>query len=117
MLYHVSFPHSDGVLNPSGIRFGSGEIYTVMEQFSSKVDDSLCVGQRRPQDTDERVLLFLKMRPGHKISTELVVNIRAAIRNSLSARHVPAYIFEVNDIPVSSFFLFPLGGSRYRSIP
>jgi len=93
---------SDGVLNPSGVRFGSGEIYTVMEQFSDKVDDSLCVGQRRLQDKDERVLLFLKLRSGHKFTRELVSAIKAAIRKSLSARHVPAYIFEVSDIPVSA---------------
>ena len=93
---------SDGVLNPSGIRFGSGEIYTVMEQFSDTVDDSLCVGQRRSQDKDERVLLFLKMRDGHKLDPELVLSIKAAIRKNLSARHVPAFVFSVGDIPVSS---------------
>ncbi|KIM45283.1 hypothetical protein M413DRAFT_441964 [Hebeloma cylindrosporum] len=90
---------SDGVLNPSGVRFGSGEIYTVMEQFSDIIDDSLCIGQRRQQDKDERVLLFLKMRPGHKFTPELVMNIKTAIRKGLSARHVPAYIFETSDIP------------------
>jgi acetoacetyl-CoA synthetase len=93
---------SDGVLNPSGIRFGSSEIYSIMEQFSGKVDDSLCVGQRRPQDLDERVLLFLKMRPGHKLDPELVLSIKAAIRKGLSSRHVPAFIFEVSDIPVGT---------------
>ncbi|KAF8160731.1 acetoacetyl-CoA synthetase [Crassisporium funariophilum] len=90
---------SDGVLNPSGVRFGSGEIYTVLEQFSGSLDDSLCIGQRRAQDKDERVLLFLKMREAHAFSPELVKNIKAAIRKALSARHVPSYIFEVSDIP------------------
>ncbi|KAF4620739.1 hypothetical protein D9613_000498 [Agrocybe pediades] len=90
---------SDGVLNPSGVRFGSGEIYTIMEQFSNTVDDSLCVGQRRQHDKDERVLLFLKMRSGFKFTPQLVDEIKAAIRKGLSARHVPAYIFEVSDIP------------------
>ncbi|KAF9478796.1 acetoacetyl-CoA synthetase [Pholiota conissans] len=90
---------SDGVLNPSGVRFGSGEIYTIMEQFSGPVDDSLCIGQRRQQDKDERVLLFLKMRPGHKFTTQLVDQIKTAIRKGLSARHVPSYIFEISDIP------------------
>lgn len=94
-------PCSDGVLNPSGVRFGSGEIYTVLEQFSKVLDDSLCIGQRRAQDKDERVLLFLKMHPGQKATPVLVDQIKAAIRKSLSARHVPAYIFEIEDIPVS----------------
>ncbi|TDL24283.1 acetoacetyl-CoA synthetase [Rickenella mellea] len=90
---------SDGVLNPSGVRFGSGEIYGVMERFSKYIDDSLCIGQRRPEDKDERVLLFVKMRPSFSIAPSLEGEIRKAIRETLSARHVPAYIFEVEDIP------------------
>ncbi|KAH9839228.1 uncharacterized protein C8Q71DRAFT_503581 [Rhodofomes roseus] len=90
---------SDGVLNPSGVRFGSAEIYSVLEDFSDAVDDSLCVGQRRPQDKDERVLLFLKLRPDHPFDETLVNRIRAAIRTALSPRHVPAHIFEVDEIP------------------
>ncbi|GLB37018.1 putative AMP-binding enzyme [Lyophyllum shimeji] len=90
---------SDGVLNPSGVRFGSGEIYSVMEKFTDSLDDSLCVGQRRPQDQDERVLLFLKMRPGKKLTPDLEAQIRTEIRKALSARHVPKYIFEIEDIP------------------
>jgi len=102
---------SDGVLNPSGVRFGSGEIYSVLEIFSDSIDDSLCIGQRRPQDKDERVLLFLKMRPGYKFTPELVADITTAIRKGLSARHVPSYIFEVSDIPVRFFFFhdYPYG--------
>ncbi|KAJ7451807.1 acetoacetyl-CoA synthetase [Mycena galericulata] len=95
----VILGRSDGVLNPSGVRFGSSEIYTVLEQFTSVIGDSLCVGQRRPQDTDERVLLFLKMRPGCKLDARLVADIKSAIRKALSARHVPAFILEIEDIP------------------
>jgi len=101
-LFLPSLALSDGVLNPSGVRFGSGEIYTVLEQFTSHLDDSLCVGQRRPHDKDERVLLFLKMRAGKKLTTTLEGEIKAAIRSALSARHVPAYVFEVEEIPVSA---------------
>ncbi|KAJ7141336.1 acetoacetate-CoA ligase [Mycena epipterygia] len=90
---------SDGVLNPSGVRFGSAEIYSVLEQFSSSIRDSLCVGQCRPQDKDERVLLFLKMRPGYKLDDLLIAEIKGAIRKALSARHVPAFVLEIDDIP------------------
>ena len=76
-----------------------------MEQFSDLIDDSLCIGQRRQQDKDERVLLFLKMRSHQKFTPELVTNIKTAIRKGLSARHVPEYIFETSDIPVSCFCL------------
>lgn len=90
---------SDGVLNPSGVRFGSAEIYSVLEKFSGILEDSICVGQRRPQDIDEHVLLFVKMRAGHHFTRALEDEIRSSIRTRLSARHVPSYIFEVQEIP------------------
>ncbi|RLL95979.1 hypothetical protein CFD26_102570 [Aspergillus turcosus] len=96
---------ADGVLNPSGVRFGSSEIYQVIERdFASEVEDSLCVGQRRPSDNDERVVLFLKMKPKATFTADLVNKVRAAIRKRLSARHVPSYIFPTPDIPVTVNF-------------
>ncbi|KAI9373199.1 hypothetical protein BJX61DRAFT_398983 [Aspergillus egyptiacus] len=93
---------SDGVLNPSGIRFGSAEIYNVIEtQFATEIADSLCVGQRRPQDSDESLMLFLLMRPGYRFSKELVGRVKEAIRRALSARHVPKYVFETKEIPTT----------------
>jgi acetoacetyl-CoA synthetase len=94
---------ADGVLNPSGVRFGSAEIYSVLEAGFPMLADSICVGQRRPQDSDESVLLFLLMKPGEKFTQRLVNDIKAAIRKELSARHVPKHIFETPDIPVSYF--------------
>ncbi|KAL4969303.1 acetoacetyl-CoA synthase [Aspergillus stella-maris] len=93
---------SDGVLNPSGIRFGSAEIYNVIEtQFASEIVDSLCVGQRRPGDSDEAVMLFLLMRAGHQVSHSLVGRVKEAIQKALSARHVPKYIFGTPEIPTT----------------
>lgn len=89
---------SDGTLNPNGVRFGSAEIYNVVEPFE-QIADSLCVGQRSPIDGEERVLLFLKMAEGQKYSEDLVKEIRAKIRAALSARHVPAIILPITDIP------------------
>lgn len=95
---------ADGVLNPSGVRFGSAEIYSVIERrFAGRVADSLCVGQRRPGDADERVLLFLLMRPGERFDKGLVAQVKAAIAGDLSKRHVPAFVFETKEIPVSPF--------------
>lgn len=93
---------ADGVLNPSGVRFGSAEIYSVIERrFADRISDSLCVGQRRPTDADERVMLFLLMKPGQKFDQALVNDVKEAIRKDLSKRHVPKYIFETKEIPVS----------------
>ncbi|EAU38746.1 conserved hypothetical protein [Aspergillus terreus NIH2624] len=93
---------SDGVLNPSGIRFGSSEIYNVIDtQFTEDIVDSLCVGQRRPQDTDESVMLFLLMRPGRQFTPQLVARVKEAIRKALSSRHVPKYVFQTPEIPTT----------------
>ncbi|TQS34484.1 hypothetical protein Golomagni_05127 [Golovinomyces magnicellulatus] len=88
----------DGVLNPAGVRFGSAEIYAVTEKFSD-ILDSICVGQKREVDDDERVLLFVKMQQGKKLTKDLDEKLRTAIRAQYSPRHVPKFIFEVQDIP------------------
>ena len=92
---------ADGVLNPSGVRFGSAEIYSVIEAGFPMVADSICVGQRRPKDADESVMLFLLMKKGERFTDKLVKDVKTAIRKELSARHVPKYVFETLDIPVS----------------
>jgi acetoacetyl-CoA synthetase len=93
---------ADGVLNPSGVRFGSAEIYSVIEQhFPSEIVDSICVGQRRPKDSDESVMLFLLMRPGHKFTPKLVEEVKKKIAQHCSKRHVPRYVFETPEIPTT----------------
>ncbi|KAK6849924.1 Acetoacetate-CoA ligase [Apiospora arundinis] len=93
---------ADGVLNPSGVRFGSAEIYSVLERhFADRLADSVCVGQRRPQDTDESVMLFLLMRPGQQFNKKLVYEVKEAIKRDLSKRHVPKYVFETPEIPTT----------------
>lgn len=64
-----------------------------------EIDDSMCVGQKREVDSDERVLLFVKMKPQYAFSPELEKKLKVAIRAKYSPRHVPSYIFEVADIP------------------
>jgi acetoacetyl-CoA synthetase len=67
-----------------------------------EIADSLCVGQKINEGGDERVVLFLKMASGHVFGEPLVRQVKAAIRKELSARHVPAIILEITDIPVSA---------------
>ncbi|EAT82392.1 hypothetical protein SNOG_10057 [Parastagonospora nodorum SN15] len=94
---------SDGILKPAGVRFGSAEIYNVvLEHFAKEVADALCIGRRRESDTDETVVLFLKMNNGQELTTELVSKIKSTIKQGLSARHVPAVIDECPEIPVTT---------------
>ncbi len=68
---------SDGVLKPSGVRFGSAEIYNVLTKFfGGEVEDAVCVGRRREMDRDETVCLFVLMCDGHNFSNELRLKIQ-----------------------------------------
>lgn len=90
---------SDGTLNPAGVRFGSAEIYNIVERFE-EVEDSLCVGQQTKDG--ERVVLFLKMSNGFRFNEELVARVKSTIRQRLSARHVPEIILETKEIPYTA---------------
>lgn len=98
----VFLGRADGVLNPSGVRFGSSEIYSIIDaQFSGTIADSICVGQRRPQDNDESVMLFLMMKPGKKFTQPLVKAVKEAIRKEYGPRYVPKNVFETPEIPTT----------------
>lgn len=63
---------SDGVLKPSGVRFGSAEIYNVLTKFfGGEVEDAVCVGRRRETDRDETVCLFIVPCEGRELSDDL----------------------------------------------
>ncbi|KAK3084974.1 hypothetical protein FSP39_022234, partial [Pinctada imbricata] len=89
---------SDGVLNPNGVRFGSAEIYNVVESFK-EIQDSVCVAQRKKDLSEERVVLFLKMAPDGEFTSDLAAAVKKCIRIELSARHVPEVILPIADIP------------------
>ncbi|KAI8811564.1 hypothetical protein BJ742DRAFT_796433 [Cladochytrium replicatum] len=93
----VMLGRSDGTLNPGGVRFGSAELYNIVDTFP-EILDSLAVGQKISSD-DERVVLFLKMRDGETFSEDIASKIKAKIRSLLSPRHVPSVILPIADIP------------------
>jgi acetoacetyl-CoA synthetase len=87
---------SDAVLNPGGVRIGTSEIYRQVEQLDEIVE-SIVIGQQ--WDNDERVVLFVRLRDGAELTPELQERIRRRIRENTTARHVPARIVQVGEIP------------------
>lgn len=99
----VMLGRSDGILKPSGVRFGSAEIYNVLlKHFAEEVADALCIGRRRETDCDETVVLFLKMAEGQTFNEGLVKGIKETIKKELSARHVPGIVDKCPEIPVTT---------------
>lgn len=87
---------SDTTLNPGGVRIGTAEIYRQVETISA-VEEAIAVGQ--DIDGDQRVILFVKLRPGQVLDAALEKDIRTRIRSGASPRHVPARIIAVTAIP------------------
>ena len=92
----IIYGRSDAVLNPGGVRIGTAEIYRQAEQID-QVIESLVVGQQF--DGDVRVVLFVRLRDGIVLDSDLADAIRAKIRQNTTPRHVPARIVQVSDIP------------------
>lgn len=90
--------------NPGGIRFGSAELYDVIElcfaptntHAAHTIVDCLAVGQSIAQGSDERVILFVKLLEGQTLTEELEKKIKSEIRARRSARHVPARVSSFN---------------------
>ena len=92
----IIYGRSDAVLNPGGVRIGTAEIYRQAEQID-QVIESLVVGQQF--DGDVRVVLFVRLRDGAVLDSDLADAIRTKIRQNTTPRHVPARIVQVSDIP------------------
>lgn len=87
---------SDAVLNPSGVRIGTAEIYRQIEKLP-EVIEGVVVGQHW-QD-DERVVLFVVLSQGLSLDDDLTQKIKQTIRDNTTPRHVPAKVLQVPDIP------------------
>ena len=92
----VIYGRSDATLNPGGVRIGTAEIYRQVEQLE-EIEDSLVVGQNWKNDV--RVILFVQLAQGGRLTEDLKNRIRATIRSNASPRHVPAKIVSVPEIP------------------
>lgn len=92
----IIFGRSDTVLNPGGVRIGTAEIYRQVEQIP-EIMESLVVGQ--DWNDDVRVVLFVILKEGLSLTTDLIDKIKRQIRAQTTPRHVPAKVIQVTDIP------------------
>jgi acetoacetyl-CoA synthetase len=96
----VIYGRSDATLNPGGVRIGTAEIYRQVEQLDA-VLESVVVGQQLSAviGDGERVVLFVRLRPGLVLDDALRDRVRHLIRTNCSPHHVPRVIVQVEDIP------------------
>jgi acetoacetyl-CoA synthetase len=92
----VILGRSDATLNAGGVRIGTAEIYRQVESFDEVVE-AIAIGQ--VFDDDTRVVLFLRLVPGHDLDDLLRARIARRLRQQCSPRHVPAKMIAVPDLP------------------
>ncbi|MCZ8342626.1 MAG: acetoacetate--CoA ligase [Leptospira sp.] len=92
----IVYGRSDATLNPGGVRIGTADIYSVLQNLP-EVSDSVIIGQEYKNDV--RVILFCVLRAGEILTEDLIEKIKSKIKNETSPRHVPSLIFEVPEIP------------------
>ncbi len=93
---YVIHGRSDATLNPGGVRIGTAEI-TRQVEYDPTIAESLVFGQE--WDDDTRIVLLVRMVPGHELTPEAITGLKQRIRSQCSPRHVPAVVLAVEDLP------------------
>jgi acetoacetyl-CoA synthetase len=94
---NVIYGRSDSTLNRGGVRMGTSDFYRVVEAFD-EIADSLVVDTGQ-LGQEGRLLLYVQLAGDGELSEEVAGRIRAALRSTLSPRHVPDEISAVPGIP------------------
>jgi acetoacetyl-CoA synthetase len=87
---------SDATLNAGGVRIGTAEIYTHVEQLPHVVE---CVAVGQEWDGDTRIVLFVRLADGLDLTDAVQAEMRTLLRANASPRHVPARFAQVTEIP------------------
>ena len=90
------YGRSDATLNSKGVRIGTAEIYRVVETFP-QVQECMAVSQ--DWDNDTRVVLFIVVKEGQLFDDEVAKEIKKALRDQASPRHVPDKIVVSPELP------------------
>jgi acetoacetyl-CoA synthetase len=88
---------SDSTLNRGGVRMGTADIYAAVESVPA-VLDCVVLGVEQP-DGGYWMPLFVQLAPGEELTDELQAQLKAAIREQASPRHVPDEIIAVPGVP------------------
>jgi acetoacetyl-CoA synthetase len=89
---------SDATLNRGGVRLGTSDFYSIVEDIPDIVD-SLVVHLEDPAGGPGRLFLFIQLRTAVALNDDLVSRLRTTIKTELSPRHVPDTILAVPRVP------------------
>lgn len=94
----IVYGRSDATLNPGGVRIGTAEIYRSVESVP-EITDSILASRYIENDSD--IVLFVVLNQGMNLNDGIKLQIRKKIKEDLSPRHIPKYIYQINEVPVT----------------
>jgi acetoacetyl-CoA synthetase len=87
---------SDATLNRGGVRLGTADFYTVVEEIVGVAD---CLVVHLDTDGRDELIAFVVTADGVDLDDALVDTIRSELRRQLSPRHVPDLVVAVDAVP------------------
>lgn len=89
---------SDGTLNRGGIRLGTSEFYSALDDIA-EIEDSLVVHLDDPSGGTGELILFVQLQPEANLDDTLRSRIVGELRQRLSPRHTPDDIVAIPEVP------------------
>lgn len=96
----VIFGRSDATLNPGGVRIGCSEIYSALDSFNY-INGSIAAGWNPQGISDEVIILLVVLNNNADLTNEQILEIKNSIKTKRSPRHVPKYVFQISELPVT----------------
>lgn len=94
----VIYGRSDSTLNRGGVRMGTSEFYQVVEALP-EIADSLVVDTGSLEDAVGKMWLFVVLREGAVLDSDLKHRIKEVLKTELSPRHVPDHLRAIDAVP------------------
>lgn len=91
------YGRSDSTINRGGVRMGTSEIYRAVEGVRG-VKDSLVIDLGNDEGKGIMVL-FVELEKHLELHDSIVNIIKQSIRENCSPRHVPDYIYKIEEVP------------------
>ena len=93
----IIYGRSDATIKRHGIRMGTAELYSVIEDLPEVLDS--VVVDLEYLGRESYMALFVVLRPDMTLDEALISRMKNRIRTSLSARHVPNEFLQITEVP------------------
>jgi acetoacetyl-CoA synthetase len=93
----IIFGRSDATLNRGGVRIGTSEVYSGVEEIEG-IQDSLVVCIDK-EDGSHFMPLFVVLKDGFVLDEDLKRKIKTSLQTKFSPRHVPDAVYKISEVP------------------